>query len=61
MAHIPVKNNSGVSLVVDQQAVGACGADAANEPFRVAVRLGVCGGILTALLHRRITASGMLG
>jgi hypothetical protein len=37
MAHIPVKNNSGVSLVVDQQSVGAFGADAANEPFRIAV------------------------
>ena len=39
MAHIPVKNNSGVSLVVDQQPVGAFGADAAHEPFRIAVRL----------------------
>ena len=40
MAHIPVKNNSGVSLVVDQQPVGAFRADAANKPFRIAVRLG---------------------
>lgn len=39
VAHVPVKNNSGVSLVVDQQSVGAFGADAANEPFRIAVRL----------------------
>ena len=39
MAHVPVKNNSGVSLVVDQQPVGALGADAAHEPFRIAVRL----------------------
>ena len=40
MAHVPVKNNAGVSRVVDQQTVGAFGADAANEPFCVAVRLG---------------------
>ena len=40
MAHIPVNNNSGVSLVVDQQPVGALGADAAYEPFGVAVRPG---------------------
>ena len=40
MAHIPVNNNSGVSLVVDQQPVGAFGADAAYEPFGVAVRSG---------------------
>ena len=40
VAHVAVKNNSGVSLVVDQQSVGAFGADAAHEPFRVAVRLG---------------------
>jgi hypothetical protein len=31
MAHIPVKNNSGVSLVVDQQSVGAFRADAATN------------------------------
>ena len=37
MAHVPVKHNLGVSLVVDQQSVGAFGADAADEPFRVAV------------------------
>jgi hypothetical protein len=40
VTHVPVKNNSGVSLVVDQESVGALGADAPNEPFRVAVRLG---------------------
>jgi hypothetical protein len=40
VAHVPVKNSSGVSFVVDQQSVGAFGADAADEPFRVAVRLG---------------------
>jgi hypothetical protein len=33
MAHIAVKNSSGVSFVVDQQSVGALGADAADEPF----------------------------
>ena len=32
MAHVAVKNNSGVSFVVDQQPVGAFGADAADEP-----------------------------
>jgi hypothetical protein len=39
MAHVTVKNNAGVSFVVDQQPVGALGADAADEPFRIAVRL----------------------
>ena len=43
VAHVAVKNSSGVSFVVDQQSVGALGADAADEPFCVAVRLGVCG------------------
>jgi hypothetical protein len=43
VAHVPVKNNSGVSIVVDQQPVGAFGADAANEPFRIAVRLWLSG------------------
>jgi hypothetical protein len=38
MAHVTVKNNSGVSLVVDQQPVGALSADAADEPLRIAVR-----------------------
>lgn len=40
VAHVPVKNSSGVSLVVDQQSVGAFGADVADEPFRVGVRSG---------------------
>jgi hypothetical protein len=40
VAHVLVKNSSGLSLVVDQQSVGAFGADASNEPFRVAVRPG---------------------
>src|SRR6185312_814373 len=39
MAYVAVKNNSGVSLVVDQQPVGALGADACDKPFRIAVRL----------------------
>ena len=43
VAHGAVKNNSGVSLVVDQQPVGALRADAADEPFRVAVRPGAYG------------------
>jgi hypothetical protein len=42
MAHVPVKNNSGVSLVRDQQPVGAFRAVAANEPFHMAVRPGAC-------------------
>jgi hypothetical protein len=33
VAQVPVKNSLGVSLVVDQQSVGAFGADAADEPF----------------------------
>ena len=43
VANVPVENRAGVSLVVDQHPVGALGADAADEPFRVAVRPGVCG------------------
>ena len=39
MAHVLIKNSSGVSLVVDQHPVGAFGADAADEPFRIAVGL----------------------
>ncbi|MEA2959623.1 MAG: hypothetical protein QOJ58_5606, partial [Alphaproteobacteria bacterium] len=38
MAHVLVEHGAGVSFVVDQQPVGALGADAADEPFRVAVR-----------------------
>lgn len=41
VAHVPVKNSLGVSMMVDQQSVGAPGADAADEPFRVAVRPGL--------------------
>jgi len=43
MAHVAVKHSSGVSFVVDQQSVSALGADAADEPFRVAVRRGCAG------------------
>lgn len=43
MAHVLVEDGAGVSLVVDQQSVGALVADATNEPFRVAVRPGVSG------------------
>jgi hypothetical protein len=38
-----VEDGKGMSLVVDQQLVGALFADAANEPFRVAVRPGCPG------------------
>jgi hypothetical protein len=50
MAHVLVENDAGVSFVVDQQPVGAFGADAADEPFRVAVRPGRTGGIFTTLM-----------
>jgi hypothetical protein len=43
MAHVLVDNGAGVSFVVDQQPVGAFGADAGDEPFRVAVRPGRTG------------------
>jgi len=43
MVHVLVENGAGVSFVVDQQPVGAFGADAADEPFRVAVRPGRTG------------------
>jgi hypothetical protein len=36
---VVVQDGAGVSLVVDQQPVGALLADATNEPFGVAVRL----------------------
>ena len=39
MAHVAVKHSSGVSFVVDQQPVSALGADAADEPFGIAVGL----------------------
>jgi hypothetical protein len=38
MAHILVNDGAGVSLVVDQQSVGALLANAANEPLGIAVR-----------------------
>jgi hypothetical protein len=51
MVHILVEDGEGMSLVVDRQPVGALFADAANEPFGVAVYRGVWGGILTTLRH----------
>ena len=38
MAHILINDGAGVSLVVDQQSVGALLANAANEPLGIAVR-----------------------
>ena len=43
VVHILVEDGEGVSLVVDQQPVGALFADAANEPFGVVVCLGESG------------------
>jgi len=43
MADVLIKNRVGVSRVVNQHPVGAFGADAADEPFRVAVRPGRAG------------------
>ena len=43
MAQVLVENSVGVSFVVDQHPVGALGADAADESFRVAVRPGCAG------------------
>jgi hypothetical protein len=40
VAHVLVEDGSGVSFVVDQHPVGACGADAADEPLRITVRPG---------------------
>jgi hypothetical protein len=40
VANVSVEDAAGVSFVVDQHPVGALGADAADEPFCVAVRLG---------------------
>ena len=38
VAHVLVEDGLGVSFVVDQHPVGAFGADAADEPVRIAVR-----------------------
>ena len=38
VVHVLVEDGSGVSFVVDQHPVGAFGADAADEPFRITVR-----------------------
>ena len=43
VAHVLINNSVGVWLVVDQQLVGAFGADAADESFRVAVFPGTTG------------------
>jgi hypothetical protein len=43
MADVLIKNSVGVSRMVNQHPVGAFGADAADEPFRVAVRPGRAG------------------
>jgi hypothetical protein len=43
MAEVLIKNSVGVPHVVNQHPVGAFGADAADEPFRVAVRPGGAG------------------
>jgi hypothetical protein len=43
MADVLIKNSVGVSRVVNQHPVGAFGADATDEPFRVAVRPGGAG------------------
>jgi hypothetical protein len=43
VAHVLVKDGAGVLFVVDQHPVGAFGADAADESFRVAVRPGTTG------------------
>ena len=43
VAHVLVENSVGVSFVVDQHPVGALGADAADESFRVAIRPGCSG------------------
>src|SRR4051812_28182987 len=39
VGHVFVEDCTGVPLVVDQDPVGALGADAADKPFCVAVRL----------------------
>jgi hypothetical protein len=58
MAHVLVERGAGVSFVVDQQPVGAFGADAADEPFCVAVRPGCAGGIFTTSMASEVkTAS----
>jgi hypothetical protein len=58
MAQVLVEGGAGVLLVVDQHPVGALGADAADEPFRVAVRPGVRGGtVITSMPSEANTAS----
>jgi len=43
MADVLIKNYVGVACVVNQYSVGAFGADAADEPFRVTIRPGRAG------------------
>ena len=43
VASVAVEDAAGVSFVIDQDALGALGADAADEPFCVAVPLGRVG------------------
>src|SRR5438045_7193262 len=43
MADVLIKNHVGVACVVNQHSVGAFDADAADEPFRVAIRPGRAG------------------
>jgi hypothetical protein len=47
MAHILVNDGASVSLVVDQQPVGALLANAADKPFGIAIRPRVWEGTLT--------------
>ena len=65
MAHILVEDGEGMSLVVDQQPVGALFADAANEPFGVAICPGSPGRDLDHLDasggEHRIEGGGELG
>jgi hypothetical protein len=65
MAHILVEHGEGMSLVVDQQSVGALFADAANEPFGVAICPGSPGRDLDHLDafggEHRIEGGGELG
>jgi hypothetical protein len=50
MTHVLVQDDAGVPSVVDQHPIGAFGTDAADEPFREAVRPSVRGGIFTTLM-----------
>jgi hypothetical protein len=58
VANVAVEDAAGVSFVVDQHPVGALGADAADEPFRVAVRLGVRRGMFTTSMPSEANTAG---